>query len=134
MTTRSQTGSLKPKQPFTGPSQICLPATLPSTVTEALSNTHWKIAMEEEYNALKRNHTWTLVAPTPSMNIVGSKWVFRIKYNLDGTVQRHKACLVAQGFHQTPGIDFHETFSPVIKPSTIRLILTLATSYNWPVH
>lgn len=72
--------------------------------------------MQEEYNALKRNHAWTLVAPTPSMNIVGSKWIFKIKYNSDGTVQRHKARLVSQGFHQTPGVDFHETFSLVIEP------------------
>lgn len=67
------------------------------------------------------------------MNIIGSKWIFRIKHNYDGSIQQYKARLVAQGFHQTLGIDFHETFSPVIKPPTIRLILTLAASHNWPV-
>lgn len=57
------------------------------------------------------------------MNVVGSKWVFRVKYKADGKVDRDKARLVAKGFHQTPRIDFFETFSLVIKPSTMRLIL-----------
>lgn len=90
--------------------------------------------MQDEFDALQRNNTWNLVPPTSSMNIVGSKWVFRVKYNLDGLVQKYKARLVAQGFCQTPGIDFHETFSHVIKPSIIGLILTLAASNNWLVH
>lgn len=116
MKTISQTGTLKPKQPFTGYSIVNLPIEVPSTVFAALNNPVWKFAMQEEYNALKRNHTWTLIPPNPFMNIVGSKWIFRIKHNQDGSIQRYKARLVAQGFHQTPYIDFHETFSPVINP------------------
>ncbi|MDV3193983.1 MAG: reverse transcriptase domain-containing protein, partial [Sweet potato little leaf phytoplasma] len=90
--------------------------------------------MDTEYNALLSNATWTLVPPSPHLNVVGNKWVFRIKYNSDGSIQRHKARLVAKGFHQTPAIDFGDTFSPVIKPPTVKIILTLAVSHGWPVR
>lgn len=123
MTTRSKTRTLKPKLPFTGFVNTSLPTDIPPTVSASLNNHDWKSAMQDEITALKRNNTWTLVPPTPFINIVGCKWVFRIKHNSDGTIQRYKARLVAQGFNQTPGIDYHETFSPVIKPPTIRLIL-----------
>lgn len=68
------------------------------------------------------------------MNVVGSKWVYRVKYNPDGSIQQYKARLVAQGFHETPGLDFFETYSSVIKPATVRIILSLAVSFNWPIH
>lgn len=75
--------------------------------------------MLEEINALRRNQTWTLVAKTPSMNIVGNKWVFLIKKKSDGSIGRFKARLVAKGYHQQPGLDYDETFSPVIKPTCL---------------
>ncbi|KAL5755730.1 hypothetical protein ACOSQ2_020476 [Xanthoceras sorbifolium] len=88
--------------------------------------------MDEEYGGLIKNHTWTLVPPPPNCNIVGHKWVFRIKYNVDGSIS--KARLVAKGFHQTPGVDFSDTFSPVIKPSTIRVIFTLSATFDWKIQ
>uniref|UniRef100_A0A2N9IKH6 CCHC-type domain-containing protein n=2 Tax=Fagus sylvatica TaxID=28930 RepID=A0A2N9IKH6_FAGSY len=94
----------------------------------------WCAAMHEEYSALQRQHTWTLVPPPCGKNIVGCKWVFKLKRNSDGTISRHKARLVAKGFHQQHGIDFAETFSPVVKPPTVRLILALAVTYNWPLR
>ncbi|KAK6141700.1 hypothetical protein DH2020_024563 [Rehmannia glutinosa] len=90
--------------------------------------------MDAEYSALVRNQTWELVPRQPHMNVVDNKWVFRIKYNSDGSIQRHKARLVAKGFQQQPGIDFFETFSPVVKPTTIRVMLTLAVTYNWDIQ
>lgn len=75
-----------------------------------------------------------MVPPTPSMHVVGSKWIFKIKYKPNGTIKRHKARLVAQGFIQTPGLDYIDTFSPVIKLATVRIILTFAASLNWPMH
>lgn len=75
-----------------------------------------------------------MVPPSPSCNVVGSKWVFRIKRNSDGTIQRYKAQVVAKGFHQSPGVDYFETSSPVVKPSTIRVVLSIAVSNHWPVR
>ena len=90
--------------------------------------------MEEGFNALMRNGTWQLVPSHSNMNLVGCKWVFRIKRKADGSVERYKARLVAKGFHQQPGVDFQETLSPVIKPTTIRLILSLALTFKWPLR
>ena len=87
--------------------------------------------MKDEYQALINNHTWTLVKPTHPIKVIGNKWVFRIKYNSDGSVSRCKARLVAKGFHQTQRLDFNETFSPVIKSLTIRIILSIAVMNHW---
>jgi hypothetical protein len=90
--------------------------------------------MNLEFDALFRNSTWTLVPPTPDMNIVGCKWVFRLKRKADGSIDSHKARLVAKGFHQQPNVDFEETFSLVVKPTTIRLVLSLAIFAGWPIR
>lgn len=89
--------------------------------------------MSQEFQALLSNHTWSLVPHSPSQNLVSCKWVFRTKSNTDGSLQRHKAWLVAKGFHQQKGVDYGETFSPVVKPSTIRLMLALSISTGWSV-
>ena len=106
----------------------------PSSVAATLLDSNWKQAMVDEFNALMRNNTWTLVPFCDRMNIVDNKWVFRLKYNHDGSVQCYKAKLVAKGFQQTASVDFNETFSPVIKPYTIHVILTLDASYNWDIQ
>ena len=90
--------------------------------------------MQHEYQALLRNHTWSLVPPPPSAHIVGCRWIYKLKYLPNGSVERHKARLVAQGFTKTPGVDYFDTFSPIVKPCTIRLILTLAVSFQWPIR
>lgn len=87
--------------------------------------------MTDEFMALMRNGTWSLVPPQPHFNVIGHKWVFRLKRNPDGSISRYKARLVAKGFHQRPGLDFKDTFSPVIKPQTIKLVLCLALSNGW---
>jgi len=84
--------------------------------------------MSAEYNALVSNDTWELVCPTTATNIVGCKWIFRIKRNFNGSIDRYKARLVAKGFHQRPGVNYLETFSPVIKPTTIHLVLSLVVA------
>lgn len=93
----------------------------------------WRDAMSKEISALLENGTWTLVPPSNAHNVVGCKWVYRINRKPDGTVERYKARLVAKGFHQQPGVDYAETFSPVVKPTTIRTVLSIATSLHWPV-
>jgi hypothetical protein len=90
--------------------------------------------MNEEFEDLQQQGTWFLVPQPPSKNIVGCKWVYKLKYNSDGTIARYKARLVAKGFHQQYGVDFDETFSPVVKPPTVRLILSLAVSLNWSLR
>ncbi|XP_071727408.1 uncharacterized mitochondrial protein AtMg00820-like [Rutidosis leptorrhynchoides] len=77
--------------------------------------------MSTEFNALLQNQTWELV-PNSGQNILGNKWVVLVKRNPDGTIQRFKDRLVAKGFHQRPGVDFHDTFNPVTKPTTIRIV------------
>lgn len=104
--------------------------TEPHTISQAQKIPAWRDAMSSEFNSLLRNGTWELVPKTCGQNIVGCKWVFRIKRNLDGSINKHKARLVAKGFHQCPGVDYSETFSPVVKSATVRIILYLALSKN----
>ncbi|KAI5312496.1 hypothetical protein L3X38_041669 [Prunus dulcis] len=90
--------------------------------------------MSDEFTALVWNGTWELVPSRPNQNLVGCKWVFRIKCHPDGSIDRYKAHLVAKRFHQCPSIDFYETFSQVVKPTTIRVILQLALTRGWPIR
>jgi hypothetical protein len=86
--------------------------------------------MNTEFNALMHNGTWSLIPCTSTMNLVGCKWVFKIKRKPDGNVDRYKARLVAKGFYQQPGIDYSETFSPIVKPITIRTVISIVVSLN----
>lgn len=89
--------------------------------------------MGDEFDAHVRNHTWSLVPPNPTYNLVGSRWVFRIKCRPDGNIDKFKARLVAKGFHQRPGVDYTKTFSLVIIPASFRLVLGHAVSHDWPL-
>lgn len=103
----------------------------PHTAQQALTMDQWRHAIGDEFNAALRNNTWDLVPPNEAPNLVGNKWIFRIKFLPDGSIDKYKARLVAKGFHQRPGIDYHETFSPVVKSPTIRLVLGLAVKRDW---
>nr|GFB40435.1 ribonuclease H-like domain-containing protein [Tanacetum cinerariifolium] len=107
---------------------------LPKSYRDALNDPNWKNAMNDEYNALIKNNTWTLVPRHTDANVVQCMWLFHHKYLADGTLSRYKVRLVANGSTQLEGIDVDETFSLVVKPGTIRTILSLATSRHWPVH
>ncbi|KAM1666352.1 hypothetical protein ACFX14_045629 [Malus domestica] len=135
MLTRSKAGIFKPKA--YSATKHPLPVDVdfvPSIYLQASKYAHWRQAMQDEFNALQLTGTWHLVPHSPSQNIVGCKWVFRIKRKPDGTVDRYKARLVAKGFHQKEGVDYQDTFSPVAKPVTIRILLTLAVQHDWFLH
>jgi hypothetical protein len=104
------------------------PTSEPRNYQAAMSIPHWREAMEQEYHALLRNETWTLVPSPPKVNVIDSKWVFKVKKHADGSIERYKARLVARGFRQRYGLDYEDTFSPVVKPTTIRLLLSIAVT------
>ncbi|XP_075500194.1 uncharacterized protein LOC142538780 [Primulina tabacum] len=106
----------------------------PSTYHEAITDPRWKAAMDQELEALRANGTWVLCQLPPGKSAIGNKWVFKIKYNSDGSVDRFKARLVAKGYTQQPSIDYHYTFSPVAKIVTVRCVLSLAAHMHWPLH
>lgn len=136
MQTRSKSGIYKKKLFFS--TKHPLPMALisdfsptPTSYTQASKFLHWRVAMDSEFNALQEQQTWALVPFSQGMNVVGCKWVFHTKLNSDGSLNKHKAWLVAKGFHQQPSVDFIETFSPVVKHSTIRVVLAIAVSKHW---
>jgi len=101
----------------------------PSTVSEALSSENskeWKAALQAEYDALTKNKTWSIVDCPNNKEIIGCRWILRTKYNADGTVERRKARLVAKGYDQKPGIDFEETFAPVARMESVRLLMAIS--------
>jgi hypothetical protein len=96
----------------------------PGTFDEAFSSPHareWKLATDSEYQLLIVDNTWDLVELPEGRTAVGSKWVFKVKYNGEGKVERFKSRVVAKGYSQRQGLDFEETFSPVVRFSSIRL-------------
>ena len=90
--------------------------------------------MDKEIQALEQNHTWDVTTLPPMKLPIGCKWVHKVKLNLDGSVERFKARLVAKGCTQKEGLDFLETFSPVAKIVSVRLLLALTAARQWPLH
>ncbi|KAJ0772240.1 putative RNA-directed DNA polymerase [Helianthus annuus] len=103
----------------------------PSSYNEAAKDPMWVEAMNKEMEALFRNNTWTLVDLPPGRKPIGCKWVYKVKYKSSGEIERFKARLVAKGFNQREGLDFGETFSPVVKMVTVRCIIALAVQNDW---
>ncbi|GJX89658.1 ribonuclease H-like domain-containing protein [Tanacetum coccineum] len=100
----------------------------------ALSDPNWRDTIHDEYNALIKNSTWILVSKPPDVNVVRSMWLFWHKYHANGSLSRYKARLLANGRSQQYGVDRDDTFSLVVKPATIRTVLSLALSRNWHIH
>ena len=103
----------------------------PETFEEAVKDAAWQKAMEAELEMIEKNETWELVKRPSDKPIVGVKWIFKVKLNLDGSVQKNKARLVAKGYTQKPGIDFNETFAPVARLDTVRTLIALAAQKRW---
>jgi hypothetical protein len=102
----------------------------PKKIEEALMDADWINAMHEELNNFERNQVWELVPRPSKYNVIGTRWVFRNKQDQDGIVVRNKARLVAQGYTQVEGLDFSETYAPVARLETIRILLAYACAHN----
>ncbi|GJV33153.1 ribonuclease H-like domain-containing protein [Tanacetum coccineum] len=132
MVTRFRIGTNRPtERPNLHVSSV---SPLPKSYRDAFSNPNWQNSMRDEYHALIKNKTWTLEPRPPDTNIVRCMWLFRHKYLAGGTLSHYKARLVVNGSTQFEGVDVDETFSLVVKPGTIRTVLSLATSRHWLIH
>jgi hypothetical protein len=105
----------------------------PYRIEDALRDPDWVVAMQKELNNFTRNEVWHLV-PCPNQNVVGTKWVFRNKQDEHGMVTRNKARLVAKGYSQVEGLDFDETYAPVARLESIRILLAYATYHGFKLY
>ncbi|PKU78648.1 Retrovirus-related Pol polyprotein from transposon TNT 1-94 [Dendrobium catenatum] len=133
MQTRLKSGIIKPKHILSLFTSAPTDST-PKTYAQAIKHPHWRQAMSEEFHALQKQSTWTLVPAPAQTPILGCKWTFKTKLLPNGQVDRYKARLVAQGYDQQYGVNYTETFSPVAKMTTIRILLTLALNRNWEIR
>lgn len=140
MVTHSKDATRKPKvysatrHPLPIALQTQRQAAEPTSYTMAVKSSDWRATTGLEFAALQQNGIWSLVPFHPKMNVVGSCWVYKLKRRSDGSIKRYKARLVAKGFHQQEGINYTESSSPVAKPTTIRIVLSLAVVFKWQVR
>ena len=103
----------------------------PTFYHQAVGNPKWQVAMDAEISALEANHTWTVTFLPPGKKPIGCKWVYRVKYKLDGSVERYKVRLVAKGFTQKEGLDYIDTFSPIAKMVSVKAVLAMVAMKGW---
>ena len=101
-----------------------------SDAMESKDSSLWKLAIADEYDSLIKNNTWTLTLLPPGRVAIKSRWLFKIKTGAEGTAPRYKARLVAKGYSQRSGIDYGETYAPVAKHDTLRVILSIVAAYD----
>ena len=106
----------------------------PVTIRGALKNKRWKLACKDEIDSIDKNETWVLVEKPHGVKLIGLKWVFKIKRNADGSINKFKSRLVAKGYVQEHDIDYDEVFAPVARMETIRLLVGLAAGNRWEIH
>jgi Reverse transcriptase (RNA-dependent DNA polymerase) len=97
---------------------------------EAITNPNWCKAIKEELKATEQNKTWVIVKLPNGKKLVGCKWVYKIKYKSDGTVERYKARLIVKRYTQTYGIDYYEIFAPVIKINIVQILFSIAIKHE----
>ncbi|XP_076897168.1 putative mitochondrial protein AtMg00820 [Bidens hawaiensis] len=107
---------------------------IPTSYAKAFADPHWVHAMQTEFSALQVNDTWELVPRPDDRPVILCMWLFQHKFQSDGSLERYKERMVVNGKSQTVGIDCEDTFSPAVKPATIRTVLSIAVSRSWPIH
>ncbi|KAG8492165.1 hypothetical protein CXB51_009596 [Gossypium anomalum] len=132
MVTRSKAGIFKLKVYIVYTASIS--SIEPTTIQEPMVIPLWKDVVHDKLQALIRNNTGDLVPLPPNCSLVGCKWLFKTKKNPNGSVARNKVRLVAQGFSQTTGMDYHKTFSPVVKANMVRTLFALVVSSKWKIR
>ena len=107
----------------------------PVTYKQPKNHEEWKNAMNEEYESIMKNETWELMELSGKKNVpIGCKWLQKTKFHADGSIDKYKARLDAKGYSQKEGIDYEDTFAPVAKLNTIRVMIALATQHNWKIQ
>ncbi|XP_057470914.1 retrovirus-related Pol polyprotein from transposon RE2 isoform X1 [Actinidia eriantha] len=106
----------------------------PRSYKEACNDPHWVDAMNDELTALAKTQTWELTPLPDGKNLIGYKWVNKVKTHSDGSLERYKSRLVAKGFSQEYGIDYEETFAPVAKMTTVRTLISVAAVHQWSLY
>ena len=94
----------------------------------------WAQAMDEEIECIEKKQTWEQVDVPKDKDVINVKWIYKTKHDVDGIVQKHKARMVVRGFTQQPVIDFNETFAPIARMDTVRMVLSIAAQNKWHVH
>ncbi|CAA7061321.1 unnamed protein product [Microthlaspi erraticum] len=130
MTTRAKGGIHKPNKRYALVILKMIP-TIPKDIAEAMNHPGWNLAVGDEINTIYMLNTFTLVPYTEDMNVLGCRWIFTIKMKPEGELDKLKARLVAKGYDKEEGIDYLETYSPVVRTATIRMILDVATTKGW---
>lgn len=106
----------------------------PNTYKQAAGEKEWNLAMQQEMKLIERNGTWVLTELPKNQKVIGLKWIYKLKKDAEGNIVKHKARLVAKGCSQEQGVDFEESFAPVTRLETVRLLLALAAQNSWEVH
>ena len=101
---------------------------------DAIKDGHWINVMNDEIESIEKNDTWELVDLPKNKDYIGVKWVYKTKFKANGDVDKYKARLVAKGFSQEYGVDYSETFAPIARLDTIRIVLAIAAQNKWMVH
>jgi hypothetical protein len=108
--------------------------TEPQTFAQAVDHQVWREAMVEEYDSIVCNDVWDVVPRPMGKSVVTSRWLYKTKIVVDGSVKKHKARFVARGFSQIEGVDYDETFAPVARYTSIKTIIAIATEMGWRIH
>jgi hypothetical protein len=106
----------------------------PVNYDQAKEHEEWRNTVNDEYDSLMKNQTWELVELPENKVPIGSKWLYKSKFKADSSIDKYKARLVAKGYSQKERIDYEDTFAPIAKLNTIRVLIALATKNNWKLH